>query len=1526
MYFNTPIYKKNSPLIENEMTKNTPIINSSYNSSEKTNSNLNDSMLKPLKLSFTKAFIDKDTYYKYSPIIKSYIIQKKNELFESFEKKRSKSAILYSERIRKKILNRNVVKTLKIKFTPKIKIKKKESSFYMRKKIKNCLIKWIQIIKEENYINSSYSNNEIINTFNYFSEEKCLKSKNNNDNIAKDLLPSFDKEINNENMENKIIVKVVKYKDLNFMNSKKNGFNIISKVIKRKYYKLFKKKIRNLILKEAMKKNTKKIFTIKYSHHKKFQKPKLINLYKRLHLKKYYRRWKKKILLEYTHTSEEKKDLIIKYSPVKVIPNENYHHLRKKSEKKKKDLTIKNTPIKMLKNTTNNNNYSLNSKNFQEINFVMNNNLNKTKINGKEKFEEDIMINSNKNLEEEKTKNKNLIIKFNPIKSYKNKTINNNEVNNNNKIKGNKTIKSKKIFEKLIQKLNSNKNEHLKNSFKKWRKKKYENIDKEIIEEDEFNESNDYNVRTPSSTKRFNLKSDISPNNNLKMSNEKSNDETKITEDSSFLNGSSDNNYDIKETFAFKKFNKFDLEKNDFINEEIKKVNLDNRIIKKNFDIKYNNKSPINIFRKSTNDLYVKIIIELMERKNKNKLMKKFFDVWSLKIQNKYNEKIFRLKNIILKEIIHKYFNVWKEKYYNDIKKPKIIRIFRTRNIINKIRENEILKRCLFKWINISKTIIKRNNNFKNKILKIERYYLNKMKITNFDKYKNNIKTIKEDEEHKKQILSYLYQKYQIKNIRNLLINKLKIWINQTRKMKLIYDYQTLNECFLFFKNKLILNAFKLIQKEIIRLKNINACKQNYLKKVIKNKYDYRLNNLQKFFNLWRLNNQKIKNIKIISTVKIYNSIDKIKKSKSLKKYFIFLKQNFYNKPQNLKSDSKINEKNKGKNNQNQNKKKRKSNKANVQIKFSLKNIMLNNYNNSSNQNNIMKLYYILDHMIKKQIFIKLFNQNKNDISIKRKIDKLDKLNHLFDSIMKKKKENSIRKSFNKLKNNLLTSRLKTIIFLQRKIKQFLSKRQKDNNTNLNTILKKYYLKKEYNRKWTLTLYLRKFKTIIEKNNFNKKLSQLQSIFKGIIFRNHLKIIRKFIYKLNLIRNNYKKEYERIFIQNLKKRQNKLLFLVIISKKNNKNKNLLKKYLKLWLIKVNSIKKNNEKSKVIQFYLRKQLLKKYLNNLIRHNQKKFYQQINYIIKNQKLKNILLKKMLKDSVYKWLEITKKLYIDDNNYKKIRNTLKKYEKQNINIFIIKLFKLYSYQVLNKFFNLIKSKIQINNKNIFQKIKYYCIPIKSKIISNENNKIQLIHFKFKGKSRKIKNQKSNKNTISFLLPSFIKYLDIKMYQKRKKTFHYLYKYSIYKHLIELLFQYTNKKLLYKQYKFFSKLRKNKSEIMNEESFDVIYKKILTRKLTTTLKISARLNNIIYLMNLTEMHKKIAFDIYRKKIIKTWRLFAFYKLMKLKKMKLMYQNYMNTFMNLSKELFGNGFSEEKSIQICFAEFLEKIDFINFK
>ena len=66
MHFNTPIYKKNSPSIENEMTKNTHIINSSYNSSEKTNSNLYDSMLKPLKLSFTKALINKENYYKYS--------------------------------------------------------------------------------------------------------------------------------------------------------------------------------------------------------------------------------------------------------------------------------------------------------------------------------------------------------------------------------------------------------------------------------------------------------------------------------------------------------------------------------------------------------------------------------------------------------------------------------------------------------------------------------------------------------------------------------------------------------------------------------------------------------------------------------------------------------------------------------------------------------------------------------------------------------------------------------------------------------------------------------------------------------------------------------------------------------------------------------------------------------------------------------------------------------------------------------------------------------------------------------------------------------------------------------------------------------------------------------------------------------------------------------------------------------------------------------------------------------------------
>ena len=58
---------------------------------------------------------------------------------------------------------------------------------------------------------------------------------------------------------------------------------------------------------------------------------------------------------------------------------------------------------------------------------------------------------------------------------------------------------------------------------------------------------------------------------------------------------------------------------------------------------------------------------------------------------------------------------------------------------------------------------------------------------------------------------------------------------------------------------------------------------------------------------------------------------------------------------------------------------------------------------------------------------------------------------------------------------------------------------------------------------------------------------------------------------------------------------------------------------------------------------------------------------------------------------------------------------------------------------------------------------------------------------------------------------------------------------------------------------------------------------------------------------------------------IYVFFTLIKLKSMKMMYENYMTNFMNLSNDLFGNYSLEEKNIQLCFAEFLEKINYVSF-
>ena len=1118
MSFNSPFINKNSNN-ESDLSLFDDIIIHSYGKSQSNNIDFNLNIIQPLKLSFNKSELnEKENEESCSISIINNTDRKINNIIELNEHhfiKRSKSISISSHKIYKKILNRNIIKISKIKHTPQIKISyhKIILNSYIKKKLNDYLIKWRKKIKGEDCSETVFSNFKR----NLKLIKRNQKMKINKNNLIKDLLPSFNCAFDNKNMN---YCKSVNFKKAHFFDMKREGMRIINNVIKRKFLYFIKKKIKIFFHKRKIKKNE-KTFMIKYAH-RKFSKINLLYLYRKFHLKLFFLNWKNKILLKYITVNAGIKDLTIKYSPIKGYPNEKNDN--KNKEERKKDLTIKYTPIKAIKkdkimnlsiieeielndykseksdiseiseneNTKNNNIYqryniihnnnpnnkiniynkninhnniihknnnnnidnitkdnciqnnhqnNINSNIFnQKDNFIKKNYENNNKYNNKKENNniihknnqnKHIIYNNSHNMKKDKNENnsilktnnnniiankklqkKNLIIKFNPTKRIQNDK-------NNIKRRKSNIIKSKAILEKIIKKLDSDsKNEHLKNSFEKW-KKKYEFEEKKIIEEEELLESDEkkneknYKMETPKSKKNILWKSDIINNNHHLISNEKSMDETKVTDDSTYINISFEG-FENKENLNLKRFNdKIDFEKNELIDENHDKKYLDiknnneNRIIKKNMMNNYDNKKVISIYKNPHKELPLKIIFESINRKNNNFIVKNYLIKWNDIIGIKKEKKKLILKNIIKKQYLKKYFITWKKNYYQEIKNDKIIRIYRTRNIINIIRQNDNLKKYLNKWRNTSNKIKSRNFNLNNKIHKIERLYLKKIMKKALIKFNKVINKIQNNNQYINFIVKKIFEKIEKQIKKKTLKKTINIWY---KIIKLIDSNKKLNELFYHLTSKILLKKLKQIQIVILNIIYSKNIKKNILKKLIINNNKSIFNNIQRYYSLWRINTQKLKNKKIISFLKLLNTlgnIEKIHKKKIIKQYFISF----------IKNINKYKPINKYKSNINGfqqeidfNKLKKITNgKKNIQIKYmkSIKPEIIN-----KKQNVINKFVIILENIIKNHYFKKLIINENESSNIKEKIEQFK----LFIIIKEKK---SFLSKFKKIKKQI---------------------------------------------------------------------------------------------------------------------------------------------------------------------------------------------------------------------------------------------------------------------------------------------------------------------------------------------------------------------------------------------------------------------------------------------------------------------------------------------------------------------------
>ncbi len=558
-----------------------------------------------------------------------------------------------------------------------------------------------------------------------------------------------------------------------------------------------------------------------------------------------------------------------------------------------------------------------------------------------------------------------------------------------------------------------------------------------------------------------------------------------------------------------------------------------------------------------------------------------------------------------------------------------------------------------------------------------------------------------------------------------------------------------------------------------------------------------------------------------------------------------------------------------------------------------------------------------IKNIIKNYSNLFIFNILKKNYNFNLSLDILFELFPKFEKIHNKF---YLKKSFYKWKYKCDFDYLDKIILIQKEIKKFLINKIHFYSIDdfINKFLKKYLHKKQKKIEWIQLKVLRKWRRKVKLKIILTKIFIIQRAIKKYLIKN--KKIKYFNLKnlLNKIYHN-KKNQNLIFVfQKLNKKRLKCLLKEIIIKKENKINKNLKQNLILFKKKIKLIN-INEKSKIIQKFLRLHLISKKLNNLITKKKKNTFKLLKEMNKISALKNInfiIEYHILLNHIKKWKFKNNRILIMNNfikNLVKSKNYLLNINKEN---FINQIYFLYYYKIFNKMFIKFDKLKKKKLKKYLKNIQYYCVPQKTKNISYSSLKPNLIQIKFKKKNKII-----NKNNLNFtknfiLIPYLTKNLNKIFNIRLFSIINDLILYSNKKYFIQ-----QNKNYIFKQIYQTKKIFYYKIKKIANFPYYKIFTKLITNNLCNILNKCHRLYHLLYLFKLTFMHITIASYKFKKKSLKAWYVYVHLKLMQIKKMKLMYDNYLNTYINLSKDLFDNNHPNEKSVQNNFVDFLNNIN-----
>ena len=538
--------------------------------------------------------------------------------------------------------------------------------------------------------------------------------------------------------------------------------------------------------------------------------------------------------------------------------------------------------------------------------------------------------------------------------------------------------------------------------------------------------------------------------------------------------------------------------------------------------------------------------------------------------------------------------------------------------------------------------------------------------------------------------------------------------------------------------------------------------------------------------------------------------------------------------------------------------------------------------------------------------------------------DKLLKAIHVQDNLKErilKKFLELWKEKANKLSKNLAAEKIIKNWRLYAKKKNIENREQRLKNILLNLLKKNNDMKNKYFQKWKdidkkikdsqakarVARYIKnRFRIANARINW-KKLS------KYLALKNRNKDVFNVVNKmkqyalLNKFKNPFIDLARKRFITKLQdnERKNNILLRLknILPKRNDINNEItLKQYLSNWLDKANKMKDREIKLKEAMDTLKKNQLKSDIDTL------------NNVFLIKKLMHDVPYARAKSFFDKIKEISDKKNKNErlaNSLKNANDNMKDQQKKQI---LNKILKLYTYKKLD---SMLKACDDYDQKILKPK---YGKDFLEKLLLNKVKKSQYNYAdrmesmnkpsttKLKFKKKLIKNNKiieDKQAIIKKCLPSLVSYLDKKMKERKQDAFTEIKRAYASNKFCDLLKKFSNKKILPPKTDIIDEMKREAKYAKTRPLYQIKLFKLLRKKyikeIVTELQEPSRLYKLFYLVNVTQMHKKITSQRFFRELIRKWRFIAFTKKMARRKLELMYKNLHASYMQMADEIFGD-------------------------